>query len=225
MRVSLVVPVCVLCWVSMLRLRTLVMQPELSLVLIPLSAIPTELMQVALSEVCRWQASKEEPLRPCGAAAAAMAQVRTSLKWAEGIVSDAGASAECQLEVLAQKRRRTTSPAQQKRPRPPQPCRTWLPLGRDLVLRQQGPRKHAVQEVGQLPGIEGALDFLCDAGVDEPRVLVEFRELHDCDPLAALAVLAQFRRQVEAGKLQKPNNYARSLTSEKRKEAGLWTYR
>ena len=79
--------------------------------------------------------------------------------------------------------------------------------------------------MGQLRGVEDALAFLCAAGVDEPRVLVEFRELHDSDPLAVLAVLARFRRQVEAGKLQKPNNYARSLTSEKRKEAGLWRFR
>lgn len=201
------------------------MEPELSLVLIPLSAIPTELRPVALSEVRLWQASKEEPLWPGGAAAAAMAQVRTSLRWAEGIVSDAGASAECQLEALVQKRPRTASPAQQKRPRPPQPCRTWLPLPAGCYPWQQGPKKQDVQEMGQLPGVEDALGFLCAAGVDEPRVLVEFRELHDSDPLAALAVLARFRRQVEAGKLQKPNNYARSLTSEKRKEAGLWSYR
>ena len=209
----------------MLRIWNLVLEPELSLVLVPLSEVPTNLRPVALSEECRWQASQEEPLWPGGAAAAAMAKVRTSLRWAEGIVSDAGASADCQLEVLVQKRPRTMSPAQHKRPRLPRPCRTWLPLPHVCNQWQQGRKKHDVEEMGQRPGVEDALNFLCAAGVDEPRVLVEFRVLHDSDPLAALAVLAQFRRQVDAGKLQKPNNYARSLTSEKRREAGLWCYR
>ena len=195
----------------------------------PLSAVPENQRRAAVSEVLRWQVSKEEPLSPGGAAAAAMDHVRTTLRWAEGIVSDAGEVAECQLQGLVQKRPRSMSPHQNKRPRLPLPCRTWLPLPAGWhpwqSERKQRPKEQDEVATGQKPGVEDALDYLCAAGVHEPRVLVEFRELHEKDPLAALGVLAQFRRQADAGKLRTPNNYARSLTTEKRKEAGLWCFR
>ena len=80
------------------------------------------------------------------------------------------------------------------------------------------------EAAGQKPWVEGALDCLCAGGVDQPRVLVELRELYEKDSLAAWRAVAQFRRQVAAS-IDKPNNYARSLISKERRQAGLWVIR
>ena len=228
----MVVQVCVFSLVPVLR--RLALESTLSLILVPLLALPENQKRAAVGEALCWQASEKEPLQPGGAAAAAVEQMWTWLKCADGFFSD-GLAAEPQWRVPVQAEPRSRSPP------PPQSRHRRLTRRRSLWIPPLPPGRHSQQPeelcpeeaekklrpeeaAGQKPWVEGALDCLCAGGVDQPRVLVELRELYEKDSLAAWRAVAQFRRQVAAS-IDKPNNYARSLISKERRQAGLWVIR
>ena len=200
----------------------------------PLLALPENQKRAAVGEALCWQASEKEPLQPGGAAATAVDQMRTWLKCADGVVSD-GLVAEPPWRVPVQQEARSRSPPlpQNRHRRLPRLWSVWippLPPGRhsqqpEELCPEEAEKELRLEEAaGQKPWVEGALDCLCAGGVDQPRVLVELRELHEKEPLAAWRAVAQFRRQA-AVSIDKPNNYARSLISKERQQAGLWVFR
>ena len=196
----------------------------------PLSAAPTK--RAAACEALRWQDS-EEPLQ--GGAAAAAAKVGSLLTWAKRAVRDAAEEDRCQPGALIKRvRPRSESPqpcrpkqSRRELPRPHQPKRCCAPPPHPPPGSRwdvEGPRGSLGDVKGpQEQEEEDALACLCKEGVDDPRVLLEFRQLHQKDALAARGVLERLCWQAAADGLEKPNNYARSLTSEARFKARLWT--
>ena len=148
------------------------------------------------------------------------------LTWAKCVVGDAAGEAGGQLRaVIKRARPRSESP----RPQGPRGCRSELPrpCQPEQCCAPPPPAtpRHSSWRDAKRPkeqDVESALRPLREAGVDDPRVLFEFRQLHERDSPAARRVLEQLCVQAAAG-IDKPNNYARSLTSAARFQAGLWT--
>ena len=229
-----VVPSWLVVQVSVLRCLSPELSREVSLILVPLSALPEDQVRAAVREVLCWQVNGE-PLQRHGAAAAAVARVGKLLTWAERVVTDAAEEARGQLRAaIKMARPRSESP----RPQGPKRCRSELPWPCQLERRRAPPPPPAphhgsrwdagpMGSRGDVKGlkeqdVENALRCLWEAGVDDPRVLFEFRQLHERDSPAACGVLEKLCEQAAAG-IEKPNNYARSLTSAARLQAGLWT--